>query len=893
MKTRQALSKAGAAAAALLLGSMRLAAFALSPWPLGRMVQTVSLPRMREHRLRTSLTIFGVALGVAVLVSVVLVSRSIVAGVSASVDDLAGKADLQIHAGAAGFDESAIDRIAAVPGIAKSAPVVQQIVSLRTPRGRRERLLMLGVDMLGNEDSYFRDYQSGELEAIRRDPLVFLNSPHNVLLSRELARRAGIRLHDKVAIGTGSGVREFEVWGFTDDGAAVSRAFGGALGVMYHTAMQVAFDRGHNIDRIDLALEPGRDPETVARALRGLLGEGLTVERPKLRGARVSKMLATVHVALQFLSVIAMFAGAFLVFNTISISIVQRKRELGILRALGMTASQLQRLLTLEGAVLGSVGSALGVGLGVLLSKAMLASTGRAIDEVYLQHAVSEVRIDALVIVSAFAIGVAFATGAALLAARRLSGTRVAAVLASAASGRTPSARRARATLVNSAVLVAATALLLQLPERGSVPLAAMAACLTLLLAGRTAMPAVVRVVHWIIARGAGTWLGVEARLANDNLPRDLERSSETATGLMASVAVTVAIATHITGFMSSLQTWTAQIAPGDLFVTSGAKVGSLSARNTPMSGALRAELARLPEVEYVRRLRFVDDDFQAFPIKLSSTDIRALVARSRLSLLEGEQDRIVAELEQGAVLVSENFAKRFDVHRGSRIALGTRSGTRDFPVAGVAVDYTSDGGTVTLDWSTFAAHWGDERVDTYELSLAPGADAGRVRRAIDERWGEQHDLFVLTNAEFRGEFVKAVDGLFAIGQALQLVTLLVAVFGIVSAVLANVLDRIREIGVLRALGMHRWQVRKLFVAEAALLGGVGTLAGLGVGMVFGYILMRHVLGVQLGWYLPYRVPLRTMAELSVVTIPVAALAGYFPARQAASLVTADALDYE
>jgi putative ABC transport system permease protein len=890
---RSWLSKTGAGVSTLLLGSMHLAAFALAPWALGRLVQTVSLPRMREHRLRTSMTILGVALGVAVLVAVVLVSRSIVAGVSASVDDLAGKADLQIRGGAAGFDEAVLDRLAAVPGIAKSAPVVQQIVSLRTQQGRRERLLMLGIDMLGNDDSYFRDYQSGELEAIRRDPIEFLNSPHNVLLSRDLARRAGIHFHDKVAIGTGTSLREFDVWGFTDDGAAVNRAFGGAVGIMYHTAMQVAFDRDRNIDHIDLALERGRDPEVVARALKNVVGEGLSVERPALRGARVSKMLATVQVALLFLSVIAMFAGGFLVFNTISISIAQRKRELGILRALGMTPRQLQHLLTLEGAVLGSVGSALGLGLGVVLSKGMLATTGQAINEVYLQHAISDVHLDARVILGGFAVGVAFATVAALLAGRRLGGLRVASVLAAASPALTPSTQRTWLTLLSSAALVAATLLLLQLPELGSVPLAAMAACLTLLLAGRTAMPSFVRLVHWMIARGPGRFLGLETRLANDNLPRNLERSSETATGLMASVALTVAIATHITGFMNSLQTWTGQIVPGDLFVTSGAKVSSLSARNTPMSGAFRAELARLPEVKYVRRLRFVDDDFQAYPIKLSSTEIRALVARSPLSLLEGEQERVVADLERGAVMVSENFAKRFGVHRGSTIALGTRSGTRHFRVAGVAVDYTSDGGTVTLDWPTFVAHWGDERVDTYELTLAPGADPDQVRRTINERWGEQHDLFVLTNAEFRGEFVKAVDGLFSIGQALELVTLLVAALGIVSAVLANVLDRIREIGVLRALGMHRRQIRRLFLAEATLLGSVGTLAGLGVGMAFGYILMRHVLGVQLGWYLPYHVPLRTMAELSLVTIPISALAGYVPARKAASLLTADALDYE
>ena len=179
----------------------------------------------------------------------------------------------------------------------------------------------------------------------------------------------------------------------------------------------------------------------------------------------------------------------------------------------------------------------------------------------------------------------------------------------------------------------------------------------------------------------------------------------------------------------------------------------------------------------------------------------------------------------------------------------------------------------LTLDWPTFVAHWGDERVDTYELWLRPGANLDEVRDKINARWGERYDLFVLTNREFRGEFVKAVDSLFSLAYTLELVTLLVAALVIITSVLANVLDRIREIGVLRALGMGRRQVRKLFLTEATLLGAVGTLAGVGIGLIFGYILVRHVLGVQLGWYLPYRVPIRTITELGLVTLPISALA--------------------
>ncbi|MFT3927016.1 MAG: ABC transporter permease [Myxococcales bacterium] len=296
---------------------------------LGRLLRTVSLPRMREHPLRTGFTILGVALGVAVLVAVVLVSRSIVTSVTNTVGDLAGKAELQIGAGGSGFDESVLDVARAQPGVHKLTPVMQQIVGMRTKAGKRERLMIVGIDLLGTEDSYFRSYASSELEAIRRDPLAFLNSPRNIILSRALAERVGARLHDKISIATSSGLEPFEVWGFIDD-TGVGNAFGGAIGIMYYPAMQVAFGRGRNIDRIDLALAPGIRSEDVARGLKRALGATFNVEPPGSRGDRVAQMLTSMRTALFMASVLALLAGAFLVVNTMGISVVQRKRELGI-----------------------------------------------------------------------------------------------------------------------------------------------------------------------------------------------------------------------------------------------------------------------------------------------------------------------------------------------------------------------------------------------------------------------------------------------------------------------------------------------------------------------------------------------------------------------------------
>lgn len=892
MTVRAILGRLGALLGGVLCSLVYATAFLLSPWRLGRMLRAVSIPRMREHPLRTSLTVMGIALGVAILVAVIVVSRSILTGVTATVDDLAGKADLQVAAGSSGFDEEVIEKLRDVPGIYKLTPVMQQTVTLRTRQGKRERVLLLGVDVLGSEDQYFRNYASKQLDEIRRDPLVFLNSPTNIILGRQLAERIGARLHDKISIGTGKGLREFEVWGFIE-GTGVGRAFGGAMGVMYYPAMQVAFEREHNVDRIDIAVERGRDPERVARALQAVLGEAFTIERPALRGERVAQMLTAVRSALTMSSLIALIAGAFLVVNTMSISIVQRKRELGMLRALGSTRRELIQLLTLEAGLLSTVGSALGLLIAIGLSHSMLKTVGSAVSEVYLEQGSNAVQWDAWVLVGGLLLGIVTATLAAYLTTRRAGKIKPAEALSSSAL---PSAisetNTSRADVLGFALLVVSAGLL-QIPPWGNLPLGAFAAFLTLTLGGRALMPRLVRLTHDALALLRKKVLGVEALLANGNLQRDLVRTSGTASGLMAGAALTVCAATFITSFIDSLNTWTARIASGDLFVTSGAAVAGLSGRNTPMADSLGGELAQVPGVELVRPTRSATIDFRAVPVKLESTDIAMFARHSHLTALEGSEQDAIAGMQAGGVAVSENFARRFDVHRGDRIALSTMQGTRSFPVAAVVVDYWSDLGTIRMDRATYLAHWGDPRVDTYEVFVRDGTNPESVRQAINAKFGESYDLFVLTNAEFRGELVRSVNKIFSLMQVLEIITLMVAAMGMVNALLANVLDRIREIGVLRALGMLRKQVRKMIMVEATFVGSIGTVGGILMGLGLGYIVLRRMANVQTGWYLPYELPGEAIALMAAVTLPLSAFAGFYPAKEAARLAVCDALDYE
>jgi putative ABC transport system permease protein len=210
-----------------------------------------------------------------------------------------------------------------------------------------------------------------------------------------------------------------------------------------------------------------------------------------------------------------------------------------------------------------------------------------------------------------------------------------------------------------------------------------------------------------------------------------------------------------------------------------------------------------------------------------------------------------------------------------------------------VIIDYTSDQGSIVVDRALFTQQFQDERVDTFHVYLKPGAPLEPVREAITAKLGQRFDLFVLSNAELRAEALSLVSNAFSVSYAMEFVAVVLALLGVVNTLLAAVLDRTREIGLLRAVGATRSHVVRLFAAEAAFIGLTGGVIGVCVGGVLGAIITR-VVGVQAtGWSFPFKYPWQTAGQMVLVATVCAVLAGLYPARRAARLDVVEALSYE
>ncbi len=332
-----------------------------------------TLRELLSSRGRPLLTIFGIALGISVYLAIRLANSHALASFATTLDAVAGKATLQVSAGDLGFDEMLFLKVKGTPGVLHAAPVVQATALVKGKEGAA--LLVLGVDTFSEE--FIREYDfntAGE----RKLTLSMLSEPDTIFITERMARGQGIKAGDRLVLLTDAKARPFRVRGLLRErGAAL--AFGGNLAVMDIAAAQEAFQRLGRLDRIDIIPAPGVRLEVLQERLKAVLPPHLSVERPVRRNARVDEMLSSFRLNLSVLSFIALLVGLFLVYNTMSTAVVRRRREIGILRALGVTSREILLLFSLEAASLGLAGSALGVILGYLFARGALEAVSKTV----------------------------------------------------------------------------------------------------------------------------------------------------------------------------------------------------------------------------------------------------------------------------------------------------------------------------------------------------------------------------------------------------------------------------------------------------------------------------------------------------------------------------------
>lgn len=858
---------------------------------LTNLLRHISLRHIRFQKAQTIISLAGISLGVAAIVSIGIVNKSVLRSFEDSFINATGRAALQVTGAQSGFPESILDRVREVPGVEYAVPVIDTDGLL--PKGKERSIMILGVDVL--TDGQIRNYSLADESADIPDPLLFLAKPDSILITKAMAEREGIGIDRKIQVETVQGTRTFRVRGILNpEGPA--KVMGGNLALMDIYAAQMAFGKEGRIDRVDVSLLSGEKLETVQQRILAALPEGYTVETPAGRTRQIEGMLSKFQTGLNLISIFAIVVGMYLIYNAVSISIVHRRKEIGILRALGTTRGQIMRLFLAETLVISIIASMLGVGLGILFAGSIVGVLGKIVSIWYARTTVTGISLSWPGPAVGILCGIAASLAAAVFPV--LAGSRISPISAIRSlpwfeEGFFTGKRLNIAAVIS--ILLAVTVYVVYRVAEDS-PLFRNSAFLFssqifLLLGISLITPAFLRGFLSIFHRFFALRLGSTGMLAGLNLRKNLTRNAVAVAAVFFGISVFVNSAGFVYSFKQSVGTWLDAVVRADIIVSDGHPSSSTNAQTIPMPVELWRDIEQVPGVLSADPWRKLYLDYQGKRVLLSSVDIVRRGEYSKFMIISGKDRDIRALLpNRDNVVVSETFAEQFGVKKGDTITIPAPSGPVRCGVVGVVVDYLYDSGTICMDINTFQRHWGDRLADHFSVRVRPGQDIAQVRDAIQSRLGTDRKLFVLPVSEFKEEVRKAMDQTFIFNYALSVITMTIAGFGIIITLLASVLERTREIGVLRSIGMLRSQVSWVVLLESLLMGVAGGLLGCGAGMITGRLTLE---GANYSSAAHYFIPYGSIAWALVMAAGLSVLAGIYPARRAAKTNVVEALTYE
>ena len=848
------------------------------------LLRLISWPYLRKHLLRSILTTAGIALGVALLVGMHTANDSVQRAFADTVDRIAGKAQLQVSAGDAGFPEEILERVQSVREVRAAAPVIE--AEVETGIKGQGKLLIVAVDMTGDRSLRDYDFEGGEEDVID-DPLLFIAQPDSIILTQDFAARNGIQSGAKLTFETIEGPKEFTVRGLLKAGG-MAQAFGGNIAIMDIYAAQHVFGRGRRFDRIDIGLREGIPVAQGQSAIQQALGPGLTVEPPSGRTREFESLAGVYTLAMKVSSAFALFIGMFIIYNSFSIAVTQRRGEIGILRSLGATRAQIRTLFLAESGIAGLIGSLAGAAMGMAFAGSLTGFTGEMMTQMFgVRQNAQEAFVDPLLIVLAIALGVAMSMIAAFLPARNAARVEpVQALQKGKYQVLSAGENRIRRLAAWACMIITAVCLFFSAYRPLFYVAYALSVVATLLL-----VPFLSQALVKLLRTPLKWVRPVEGALAADSLLQAPRRTSATVAALVLSLALVVGQGGMARGSMEAIAEWVSDTLNPDVFVSTSENFSSRDFRFPP---SMQQALEATPGVAEVQAVRSVRLQYRGLPILLVSIDQAKVARRIKQKVVSGDLDTMNRLAAEGkGVILADNLAGLTGLKVGDTFELPAPAGMLRLPVAGIIRDLSNQLGTAFVDRKVYSRLWSDDSVDIFRIYAKPGVGGEELRRNIVEHAGKQRHMFVTLNHEVRKYIDNIMNQWFGMTYLQVLVAVSVAVLGIVNTLTVSITDRRRELGVLRAVGGLRKQIRHTIWMEAVTIGLIGLILGLVTGAMNLYYELQVVQVDLTGIPIDYRFPFTIALLLLPVILGAAWASAILPAEAAVRSSLVEALEYE
>ncbi|HZC65433.1 MAG TPA: FtsX-like permease family protein [Candidatus Dormibacteraeota bacterium] len=817
---------------------------------------------------RTALTVFAIALGVAVVLAIDLAGVAATGSFRSSMETLAGDNDLEAVA-AGGVPESAVGTLAQLPFNLRISPRMEDYAVLPDTK---QTLPLIGLDLIAESNSYnaanspirFADLAKGQDAAKALEDLANLDT---IYVSSSLGRAVG----DRLPLLINDQIKDYTIRGVYSDINGNESAI-----VMDIAAAQRALQRFGRVDRILIKTPDIPSAEVWQQRLKSALPAGIDIRAQGTATNENRRMLQAFRWNLRLLSYISLIVGAFLIYNTISVSVVRRRAEIGIVRALGASRGLVLGAFIGEAAIFGLVGGLIGLPLGRLMADGAVKLMAITVDALYVSSRPGAIALNPRSVLEALVIGVGVAVASAFAPAREAAQVSPVEAMARGRREYDSSVHKLR-DLVVGAILALAAAIASQAPAILGKPVFGYLSAFLLIVAAALAIPAFVDGIVRISSQFLKRLFGVEALLASRSLRGSLRRTSVLVGALSTAIAMTTSVGIMVGSFRQTVISWMGDQLPADLYLRPASNPAA--DRHPTISLELANTIATLPGVEAVDRLRTYEISYDGLPATLASADLRILRQYKKSAFFSGRStEQVLADLKNAdAVVVSEPFTYKHHVKTGDTLRLSLGSTQPSFRIVDVYYDYSSERGNIIMDRDTMLKYLPDETPSNIAVYVTPGTAVDTVRNEIIQA-AANHRILIFSNANLRGEAIRIFDRTFAITYALEAVAILVAVMGVAGALLALVIDRRRELGLLRFLGSSKNQIRKLIVVEAGLLGLLANVAGVILGFAMSLVLIFVINKQSFGWTIRFHWP---------VAITLGALTGVYVATVLSSLYPA------
>jgi putative ABC transport system permease protein len=845
------------------------------------MVRALAWRSVRARKGRALLNGLGIVLGVALFFSVLALSQTIVSTFSDLFDSVYGDTDLTIAAAAQGqgtLPESLLGKVERVDGVAVANPNVSSTMSYvrggSSAPGAKDQVFVTGVRPADPD-------LAGATTVSGSDEMV----PGQLQLEAGWAEENDIAAGDTVRFATTSGVHELKISGLFRFGEGVQFGGQGFAAIDMKSARSL-FDIPQGYSGIDVKVDNGRNVAAIGKELERVVPDGAEVNTPSEIADAINSQIQSFNIILYFFAAMSLFVGGFLILNSFNMTVAQRLREIGMLRTLGASRSLVRRMILVEALILGVFGALIGVLLGLALTKVMVALVSN------IGFPIGQIKYP----LAGFIIAPLLGVGATVLGALRpaIRASRIPPIQAVLVEHRSEQLQLGRRLIIGSALTVLGLLGVFVLAASSDTPPAVIAAGVLgvvflftgVIMLGPIVVPGLVRAM----ARPLRMFAPVEGRIAADNARANPTRTASTASGLMIGVALIAAIGSLGSSFIGTISE---QL---DNEIKTDFTIQPRGAQGGPQPAIAERSLAQVRELDAAGAATGVKTVYLAsgegegqmvYAIDPEQSD-----KFSSPEYEPGAAADVNAALADGGIVLPLSFAKSKKLVVGDSIKLEGPRGSDSLKVVALRRGDSAEAASLVMALETFDRLYG---VNGYSQLLAIARTPelrGEFGKQIDKLLASDYPAFEsLSNEQVKQQIKDQTNQVFAIFYVIMAVAILVSLLGVVNTLLMSVLERTREIGLLRAIGSGRWQVRRMIVAESLMITAAGSALGLIVGMALGWAFVR---GISSGATdVDFHPPIAVIVTVAVLSVLAGMLAAIPPARRAARMNVIEALGYE